>query len=426
MFKKVYYFLLSFSLTDHMQSLVHSHPSHMISPLSETTTIGGQSISLCSHSEDQTLMESMLQEDITGLYRHDFDDDLVDDSDVQCISPPPGYTDILPQPLLMDEPSLFCGEFDNLDDHDNHHHHLGHQHRHHHHNYHHRHEREECRDDDDNDLHHSSHNHHNLDVECVSPSSSLFSASIFSELASIFDEHLNRTSADERNSQEFTEDPFGDGLKPSTSFTLSDYRQQQHRTSATSDIVAHHQSFDAVNRSGASSISHIMSTSLNSQKSNDFGGRKLTKPYQTTDSSSREAMQSSNYSLSSTTSHNTDTRSGGIGDSGNGCCNNSTSGKPTPPKPPRKSIERSKAKSLDATRNGGKLTLAKSDFNVDYTGGESETDSQSRSIPSQKQQEQLIDSDHYSSPLHQNSVIINNDNGKCIFHKTFLSLYNFL
>src|SRR5699024_7856960 len=132
----------------------------------------------------------------------------------------------------------------------------------------------------------------------------------------------------------------------------------------------HHGHHHHVNRLHPSDASQqLMSTSLNSQSSENFANGKLTKRYQI--DSSREAMQSSNYSLSSTASH--DTRSSHAVD-GNG--------KPRPPKPPRKTIgDRSKAKSLDADRALKANTLAKSDFNVDYTAADSDVD---QSGPSQK------------------------------------------
>ena len=340
-------------INEHVKSMANNR-NVASSPVSEAASLGASN-SFCDQSEDLTLVDSMLNEDI-AMYQHDFED-LMDETDVQCISPPPGYTDFPPQTPQMNNA------------------------------------------DDEQGL--RVHHRNNLDIDCVSPSSSLFSSSILSELASIFDEHLKGNSTDELSrsrwdtpSQEFTEDPFGFGLKPSTSFTLADHREKvNHRTSATSDIVAHHQSFDAVfHLNPLDSNGALMSTSLNSQ-SNDFG--KLSKRYQT--DSSREGMQSSNYSLSSTTSQSSHQIDG--------------NSKPRPPKPPRKSIDRSKGKSLETGRALLANTLAKSDFNVDYAAAAASSTLESdeeRSIPSQRQASinDLIDSDHSGSPR-LNSVISN-------------------
>ena len=168
----------------------------------DSTTMG---TSVCEQSEDLTLVDSMLQEDVS-IHQNDFElmDD--DDDDVQCISPPPGYCDF---PI--------------------------------------------------------DGNHHHLDIDRVSPTSSVFSTSILSELASIFGDQLTKPENSARE-PEATE-PFP-VIKSSTSFTLADYRQQQ-RASATSEIISHHQSFDAASfLNSASSTSKIQDQCPNNKHSN--------------------------------------------------------------------------------------------------------------------------------------------------------------
>ena len=447
------------------------------SPVSDSTTLAA-SVNDNSYSyggggggdttgEDLTLVDSIvLGPDETGLYGRvdDFEDDLMvleDDTEVECISPPPGYSDqvvvggvlppdVIPAQLLEEQMQLQFGgggdahlQFEGVEGFQQQQHLLPHSHHHRQHNSHHHHHNQQLQQQ------------HLDNVDNVSPSSSLFSSSILSELQSIFDEHLNRNSADERNSQEFTEDPFnigGSSMKPSTSFTLSDYRAQ-NRASATSDIVAHHQSFDAVylshNSGSSSGLLHplegggsgnqLMSTSLTSNE--NFGGsggdngasnKPLSKRHhhhhhqqqQTVDNSS------SNYSLASSASHQ----------------------QPRPPKPPRKaSAEKTKLllgqKAADSGEDSGHGrdrallaasvdSLAKSDYNVDYTGAgtcaagtsgtsgadlSDEEEEEERSMPSQRAPKPANnaknnnnnignggDSDHSSA--HLSSVI---SNGKC-------------
>lgn len=272
-----------------------------VSPLSESTTLGA---SFCDQ-EDLTIVDSMLNEDIV-LYNHDFED-LLDESEVQCISPPPGYTDNTPE-HGPGEP-----------------------------------------------------------LECISPSSSLFSASILSELASIFDEHLNRTSTDEqRTSGEFTEGELLK-IKPSTSFTLNDYRSGH-----SVERYSHHQSFDAVYHNDGGGIpeaNNAMSSSFNTKIDDHFCGLKRDDP-------SRDSIVSSNYSISSVASSS---------------LQSSTDGghRSRPPKPPRKSIELSKAKSIECARG---LQFKNVEDNLNAI---SKVDSNEQ-----------VDSDH-STSQHLSSVISN-------------------
>lgn len=234
-------------------------------------------------------------------------------------------------------------------------------------------------------------------------------------------------------------------MKPSTSFTLSDYRAQTNRASASSsEVVAHHQSFDAVylnssNSSGglllhpldnsAGGGDQLMSTSLTSNEAHFVGkgGKPLSKRYQT---------DSSNYSLSSSVSHDQGGEPGYPNQRNQPAQNDSTSDvsmgnrQPRPPKPPRKASNAGCSKGpkflgqndLQAQLLATSMdSLAKSDYNVDYTtaaaeGVESEEEEEERSMPSQRAPkpvqvinfEQAGDSDHSSS--HLNSVISNKGN----------------
>lgn len=297
-----------------------------ISPLSESTTIAASG-SFCDQ-EDLTIVDSMLNDDIV-MFNHDYND-LIDETEVHCISPPPGYTDNTPDHV----PNA------------------------------------------------------TLDIECVSPSSSLFSQSIFSELASIFDEHLNRNSADERTSQEFTEEFLR--IKPSTSFNLNDYRSGAQ----SAERYTHHQSFDAVYlQTNANTINNdvdpMMSTSLNMKMhENDFGDLRRA-----TQDTNRDSIISSNYSISSVASSSVQSSTS---------YNPNEAHRYRPPKPPRKSIELSKAKSMECTKGllFDQMSSKPADDNkrpVLVNGGEHEQNDSCADV---------LDSDHSTSQ--QMSSVISN------------------
>lgn len=291
----------------------------LISPMSEvdlSTTTLQASNSFCDQ-EDLTLVDSMLNEEV-ALYAHDFDEEIVGDEQqpVHCISPPPGYTD---NPLVGETSTGLQGD---------------------------------CT---------GAHN----PCYVPSPTSSLFSASIFSELASIFEKDFqNRISGDDRTSYESSDDLANmKSVKPSTSFTSSDFGN-----TGGSPLFSHHKSFDAMwrpkgssdDQAGCSTYSideqpqqqkqqPALSSLINSGCISDYGGEMEEERYRHSVSNA-ELLQMSNYSISSSTSNVMQQNQ-----------KQSTQPYQPPPKPPRKSL---KNRAIDY---GGHLEQAKSDFNVNYT-----------------------------------------------------------
>ena len=408
---------------------IMNRTNELISPMSDSTTShishtnsygGGQLCGDHSQSEDQdlTIVDSMLQEDMNILYNHqdnnnpDFDDLIMDDedgTDIQCISPPPGYTD-----------------GDHMNEHDDDRHQVDH-------------------------LYPLSHEHGGR-LDCISPSSSLFSTSIFSELASIFDEHLNQRNGTESKCIESNQ-LMNDGsieshsaqIKSSNSFTIDDeklmYRSSTSNQRFFDDDPSdknrhfhHHQSFndvaiygrDSPSRritspnllvGGASSsniLTHddhlslgmmmMMSTSLNSKFNFDN--------VIVNNNNDSVIISSSNYSISSAASSTTNM--------------NKTSGIQPPTKPPRKTIDAkkiSKAKSVDQCSVSTKVklsTLVDQNDNSKVSLGMTRLDSDEKRQPpssttiktnyTESRLSDLVDSSDHSTSQDMNSVISKNGN----------------
>ncbi|KPM10109.1 ankyrin repeat domain containing protein 32 [Sarcoptes scabiei] len=256
------------------------------------------------HQEDLTIVDSMLDDDIHYLQANLLNDEILSESDIQCISPPPGYTDNIS--AIENE----NGSIQNMN----------------------------LEIDDDEHL--------MVEIDCVSPSSSLFSTSVFSELASIFEDHKQRNE----NSDDLM-------IKSSNSFTLmandlnvsrndnsialiDDSKSSHHHKSFTNMMIVSPQRRRTVTNALLPSSypeQSSMSTSLNS----DGGFEKLVQSNRDYDS-----IVSSNYSISSAAS----------AQQFSAHCNQES--RPRPPKPPRKSIEMFKAKSLESTISDSKSVTA--------------------------------------------------------------------
>lgn len=246
----------------------------------------------------------MLDDDIHYLQANLLNDEILSESDIQCISPPPGYTDNIS--AIENE----NGSIQNMN----------------------------LEIDDDEHL--------MVEIDCVSPSSSLFSTSVFSELASIFEDHKQRNE----NSDDLM-------IKSSNSFTLmandlnvsrndnsialiDDSKSSHHHKSFTNMMIVSPQRRRTVTNALLPSSypeQSSMSTSLNS----DGGFEKLVQSNRDYDS-----IVSSNYSISSAAS----------AQQFSAHCNQES--RPRPPKPPRKSIEMFKAKSLESTISDSKSVTA--------------------------------------------------------------------
>lgn len=300
--------------------------SGLISPLSETissTTIVASNSFGCDQEEDLTIVDSMLNDELlfSNTHHNDLDLDLlmVEQGEVECISPPPGYTD------------------NNKDN----------------------------NDDDQLILHNCHNNNHNndnddvdhnlLDVDCVSPSSSVFSTSIFSELASIFEDQLQHRSTNNIDCVNNKNNYQSNQIKMSNSFTLMGDLHQRATSSNNNQYFANnnddnnnviqkfHQSFNDVAYHQDSprrlTTPNLLTTNDTQHMSSSFhsNNSEFEKYFMKKDQSDRESiLVSSNYSISSVASSSI--LHGNDGDDYHQ--------RSRPPKPPRKSID-FKTKSVD-------------------------------------------------------------------------------
>lgn len=300
----------------------NNNNSGFISPLSETissTTIAASNSFGCDQEEDLTIVDSMLNDELlfSNAHHNDLDLDLlmVEQGEIECISPPPGYTDNNKDNEDKDDQLILPN----------------------------------CHNNDDDD-------HNLLDADCVSPSSSVFSTSIFSELASIFEDQLQHRSTTNIDCGNNKNNYQSNQIKMSNSFTLMGDLHQRATSSNNNQYFANnndnnnnnviqnfHQSFNNVayqqdsprrmttpNLLAANDTQH-MSSSFHSNNS------EFEKYFPKKDQSDRESiLVSSNYSISSLASSSI--LQGNDGDDYHQ--------RSRPPKPPRKSIDL-KIKSVD-------------------------------------------------------------------------------
>lgn len=354
--------------------------SGLVSPNSEslvttaTLTAGGGGAGPGGYldGEDLTLVDSILNEDVSISYRQAGDDDddddfLMDDGDeLPCISPPPGYSDMPPDEAEAAGSSL----------------------------------------------------QPQFNQPSISPVSSLFSTSVFSELAFIFNgddgcvqpttggssRGPKQMSSDDRTSYASNEDIL-EGMKLSNSFLMEQHPQPQPQLqhgindsevdyySSSSSAAAHHRQNYPQPTKMYSSVSHkeldCLDDSLQQQATNHHHQQQQPQnrnsfnfQHQRPEMANYAMSNSSNYSLSSTVSSMTDLeQSGQRKFPNNGPNNNNINGKPQ--KPPRKSVKSSsKSKSIEYGALRGNLELAKSDFNVSYNKKENEQkENQDQQVP---------------------------------------------